>query len=164
MAFIFHKGLREIILGSKHLQDVSAVTTAPTVQLMLVNSTGYTINRDDQAIDAGGGTGIVLAEINVTNYAPGYAGAGRKTLNLGNLVFTSDSANDKFILDYNLDLTWTALGSGATIAGGVVMVKGATNDTDSIPIAYIDLTTPVATNGGNFTFQFHANGIFTLPV
>lgn len=55
-------------------------------------------------------------------------------------------------------VTWTALAGGETIFGGVVYIDEAGTDTDAtnIPVAYVELSSSVISNGGDFTFRFKA--------
>jgi hypothetical protein len=127
-----------------------------TIKVMLVTS-AYTPNADHDYVDEGGASDPCDAEIDVTGYTRGFNGAGRKTL--ANADVTTDKANDRAEFDAD-DLTWTALGSGATIAGAI-LIKEGTSDTNSRLIAYIDVT-DTATNGGDITLQFNAQGILQL--
>jgi hypothetical protein len=127
-----------------------------TIKVMLVTST-YTPDKDHDYVDAGGASDPCDAEIDVTGYTRGFNGAGRKTLASADV--TTDKTNDRAEFDAT-DVTWTALGSGATIAGAI-LIKEGTSDADSRLIAYIDLT-DTATNGGDITIQWNAEGILQL--
>jgi hypothetical protein len=64
---------------------------------------------------------------------------------------TEDDTNDR--AEFSADpVTWTALGVGTRQAVGMVIFLFVTNDTDSIPIAYVD-------TGG---FPFDGNGLDVL--
>lgn len=124
---------------------------ADTIKAMLVTS-AYTPNADDDFADT-----PAASEISVTNYAPGFAGAGRKTL--ASKTVTVNDTNDRG--DFGAaNLTWTALGSGATIAG-VVIYKHLTSDALSPLICYLDVT-DTATNGGDITISFGGGLILQL--
>lgn len=59
--------------------------------------------------------------------------------------------------------TWTALGAGTRQVQAVLIYKHVTNDTDSVPIAYIDTGGfPFTANGGDVTITWHANGILQV--
>lgn len=45
---------------------------------------------------------------------------------------------------------------------GLVVYKFTTADADSIPLIYIDLTTPVTPNGGDINISWNASGIASL--
>jgi hypothetical protein len=125
-----------------------------TIKTVLVTSQ-YTPARTDLVVDAGGANDVVDAEINVTGYTRGWNGAGRKALASKTVVV--DQANNRAEFSAG-NLTWTSLGSGATIAAMVLVKEGVSNDTTSRLIAYLDVTdTP--TNGGNIAFTFDAEGI-----
>jgi len=130
-----------------------------TIKVMLVTSS-YTPDRDDDIVDAGGANDAVDHEIVATNYTGGWTGAGRKTL--ASKTITVDKTNDRAEFDA-ADLTWTSIGgaANATIAAAIVIKEGVSDDTTSRLIAYLDITdTP--TNGGNITLQFDAEGIIQL--
>lgn len=144
----YTSGIREMLVnGVAYLTD--------TIQVMLVGTaTPYTPNVDHDFLDEGGANDPVDAEINVTGYTSGYAGSGRKTL--ASKTVTVDDTNNRVAVDA-ADVTWTALGAGATIAAGIVHKRGGANDTTAQMIAYQDVT-DTATNGGDITLQFAANG------
>ena len=146
-SFVYNKAAEEIATGTVNL-------LTDTIKTMLVTST-YSPARTDLVVDAGGANDPVDAEINVTGYTRGYGGAGRKSL--ASKTLTVDQSNNRAEFDA-ANLTWTALGSGATIAAMIVIKEGASNDTTSRLIAYLDVT-DTATNGGDITFTFDAEGI-----
>jgi len=88
-----------------------------------------------------------------------YDGANYARKELASDTVTKDDANDRGEYDA-ADITWTALGAGTRNAQAAVLIKHVTDDTDSIPIAYIDTGGfPFAGNGGNVTIQWPAEGI-----
>lgn len=140
-SFMYNKAVQEILTGAIDLDS-------NTLKIMLVNST-YTPNRDDDVVDAGGGSDALDAEISVSGYSGGWGGTGRKTVTL---TASEQDANDRAVCVIG-DLTWTALASGVTIVGAILIKEGGANDTTSRLIAYFDITdTP--TNGGDFTLDF----------
>jgi len=91
-------------------------------------------------------------EADATNYV-------RKALALTTVTDDTDNRGE---VTSGGTTTWTALGGASNndIVGAVVY-KHVTNDGDSIPIAYIELTdTP--TNGGDFSVSFSGNLMFTI--
>lgn len=146
-SFVYNKAAEEIATGTVDL-------LADTIKTMLVTST-YSPARTDLVADAGGANDPVDAEINVTGYTRGWGGAGRKSL--ASKTLTVDQSNNRAEFDA-ADLTWTALGSGATIAGMILVKEGVSNDTTTRLIAYLDVT-DTSTNGGDITFTFDAEGI-----
>jgi hypothetical protein len=145
--FVYNKAAEDIASGAVDLLN-------DTIKTMLVTS-AYTPNRDDLVVDAGGGSDALDAEISVSGYTGGWGGSGRKAL--ASKTLTTDNTNDRAEFDA-ADLTWTTLGSGATIAGMILIKEGASNDTTSRLIAYLDVT-DTATNGGDISFTFDAEGI-----
>lgn len=151
-SFVYTKAAEEIANGTIDL-------LTDTIKAMLVNST-YTAAKSDTVVDAGGANDPVDAEINVSGYVRGWGGAGRKSL--ASKAVNLDNANNRAEFDA-ADLTWTALGSGATIAAMILIKEGVSNDTTSRLIAYLDVT-DTATNGGDITFTFNAEGIIQFSV
>jgi hypothetical protein len=78
---------------------------------------------------------------------------------LGSKTKTKDTTNDRIVFDA-ADPTWTAVAGGSTV-GWVAIFKFVTNDAGSTPIAILDIT-DTATNGGDITIAFNADGIFYL--
>ena len=141
-SFVYNTGAKELLDEIDFNTDV--------LKIMLVTS-GYVANRDDDVVDAGGANDPVDHEIAVSGYTGGWGGSGRKTATLTHEV---DKTNDRAEIDI-ADLTWTALGTGATIAAAILIKEGGANDTTSRLIAYFDITdTP--TNGGDITLDFDA--------
>ena len=120
-----------------------------TVKLMLVDNT-YTYDPDTVFVDEAGASDIIDAEISVTGYTGGFGGAGRKTVAI---ALQANNTNNRVDIELNggADLTWTALGAGATIEAAV-LIKEITNDAASPCIAYFDISN-VVTNGGDVTLQ-----------
>lgn len=132
-----------------------------TLQLLLVSTTYEAIAlatlRDKVFVDDGGADDPASHEISVTGYTPGFSGTGRKTL--ASKAVATDAANDRAEFDC-ADVTWTALGAGATIGGAVLYQRGSA-DTDSRLIAFFDLTnTP--TNGSDISLVIDAEGLLSL--
>jgi len=145
-SFVYNKAAQELADGTVDL-------LVDTIKTMLVTSQ-YSPARTDLVVDAGGANDAVDAEINVTSYTRGWGGSGRKSLASKTIVV--DQANNRAEFSAG-NLTWTTLGSGATIAAMVLIKEGASNDTTSRLIAYLDVTdTP--TNGGDIAFTFDAEG------
>lgn len=113
--------------------------------------TGYTPNID---------THQVWADVSATEYgtANGYT-AGGKTL--ASKTVTQDNTNDRAAFDA-ADVTWTALGplSPATPSHAIFWNDTPTSPADPL-IAYWVLGT-TATNGGDYTLQWGANGLILL--
>jgi hypothetical protein len=146
-SFVYNKAAQEMADGTIDL-------LTDTIKTMLVTSQ-YSAARTDLVVDNGGANDPVDAEINVTGYTRGWGGAGRKSLASKSVVVDQSNNRAEFSAG---NLTWTALGTGATIAAMVLVKEGVSNDTTSRLIAYLDVTdTP--TNGGDIAFTFDAEGI-----
>jgi hypothetical protein len=130
--------------------DGTIVLLTDTIKALLV-SDAYTPNKDHDFVSE-------VTEISgASGYTGGFGGAGRKTL--ASKTLTVDDANDRFVFDA-ADVSYGALGTGATI-GGLVVCKEITNDAASPIIARCGCTdTP--TNGSPVTYQFDSVGILTV--
>lgn len=146
-SFWYNTGLKDCLDGT-----IALGTTA--LKVMLVDSS-YVPVQSDTVLNTGGATDAESAEIDVANYTRGWGGAGRKSATLTLGVYNSSPT---FRVDVAIaDMTWTALGVGATIAGAILVKEGVADDTTSRPIAYLDVTdTP--TNGGDITLDFASLG------
>ena len=70
-----------------------------------------------------------------------------------------DNTNHRGTMDAT-DITWTALGAGTRNAQGMLVYRHVTNDTDSIPIMWIDSGGfPLTGNGGDVTVTWNAAGV-----
>ena len=60
-------------------------------------------------------------------------------------------------------VVWTALGAGTRQVQGAILFKFVTDDTDSIPIAWVDTGGfPFTANGGNVTLTPNAEGFLQV--
>lgn len=156
MADLFYLESRKSIVNGEI--DLMSDTN---IKVMLVNN-NYTEAQTHQFVAAGGANDPDDAEITATNYTRGYGGAGRKTLANGNKTLTVNSGSSRVEFDYNLDLTWTALGGAVndTIYGAILIKEGTADDTTSRLIAYFDFSAqPVPTNGGDVSLAWNSAGI-----
>lgn len=130
---------------------------AAGLKLMLLRS-DFTPNPDVQFVSS-----ISSFECGATGYVGGFGGAGRKALT-GNAA-TYDSAANTIKFDADDPAAWNPLGgtTNQTILYGAVIREVAT-DADSPVFCIVKLAAPYLTDGTSFTFQFNANGIFTLPL
>lgn len=139
-------------IAKKEILDGTLNLNANTLKVMLV-STGYNPTLNDTTVNTAS-----ASEIAVSGYVGGFNGAGRKTVTPK--AFTVDSVNNRGKFTSASNVPWTSLGAGATIAGAV-LIKENTTDADSRLIAFLDFT-DTATNGGDFTIQWHTDGIIYL--
>lgn len=126
--------------ADKLLGTATAINwSSDTIKARLVASS-YTPNKDDTVM-----TGVTAIGTDQT---------------LSNKTKTKDTTNDRIVYTNTVAITWTAVAAGSTI-GTIAIYKFVTNDADSIPICYIDVTdTP--TNGSNIVLTPHADGLFYL--
>lgn len=139
--------------AKKEMWDGTIDLINDTIKVLLLD--GTTTTPEDATKD-------FVSEINTdefsdTNYTGGFGGGGRKTL--GTKAITEDDTNDRAEFDA-ADITWTSLGGTDSVVAAVIFAPG-TADSDSVLIAYIDIA-DTATNGGDFTLQWDAEGIIQL--
>lgn len=139
--------------GLKCCMDGTIDLDSATLKWMLIgNTTAYTFSSAHTAVDAGGANDLVDAELNISSgYVRAWGGAGRK---LATITMQKNDTSDRVEITQDPDLTWTSLESGDTIVAAVLVKEGGANDTTSIPILYIDLTSDVPTNGSDITLDF----------
>jgi len=153
-------------IAKKMLLDATLDLDADTIKLTLVmtNSTILTATTDNSGTEAQDLDTVsavtTLDEMDGSGFTWGHGGTGRKTL--ANISVTVDDTDDEGVFDNTVDLTWSSLGAGARdVAGALLHRAGTTDDSDAIPIAFIDFTDTPA-NGGDFTVQFATEGILNL--
>lgn len=148
MASITTNKLRALLLnnGIDLLSD--------TIKVMLVG-TSYTPDKDHNFVNSI--TAATSKEISGTGYTAGFGGAGRKTLS--SKTVTQDDTNDVGYFDA-ADVSWTAIDAGTV--GFACIIKEVTADTDSPLLCVVDVSPDVATNGGDYTIQWAADGIFKI--
>lgn len=93
-----------------------------------------------------------LDETAGTNYA-------RKTLS--SQAVAIDTTNDRVEFDCE-DLTWTALGDGARSLQGLLLLRHVTNDTDSIPLAFVEFSANQDPGGSDFTVTIDTEGLLQI--
>lgn len=133
----------------KHIQGQAAnvdwVNDDIRVALVMSNTTADT--EDDKTLMNAFTT---LDEMDGAGYARGA---------LANEAWAKDVANNRSEFDAD-DLVFTSVSAGTRQVVGALLYKHVTNDTDSIPLAYINGTGfPFDPGGGNITFQWNAEGI-----
>jgi len=96
-------------------------------------------------------TTFAASEANCTGYTGGFAGAGRKA---ATITLSEQTANNRVVTIIG-DLTWTALGgaSNNTLRYAVIL-REVTNDAASIPIAFLQFTSDLTTNGSDVLSDF----------
>lgn len=143
--FIYNEAKRALAEG-----EIDLGTGGNDIRVILV-MTNTTADTEDDANTISGFT--TLDEADGANYA-------RKVL--ANEVVNEDAANNRAEFDAD-NITWSALGVGTRNYAGMIVYKHVTNDTDSIPLAYIDTGGfPFAGNGSDVTVTWNAEGIIQV--
>lgn len=147
MANFFYTKAKHLLLGGN--LDFDEAGNDIRVLLVMTNTSADT-EKDVDTISAF----ATLDEYDGANYV-------RKAL--ANQTTVEDEANDRGEFDAD-DVTWTALGAGTRQCQAAIIYKHVTNDTDSVPLAFIDTvasgpTFPWSGNGGNIVFTWNAEGI-----
>lgn len=86
-----------------------------------------------------------------------YDGSGYVRKTLSSEATNVDDTNDRGEFDFE-DTTWSSLGAGTRDGQGLLVLLHVTNDTDSIPLFFIDFTSNFTGNGGDVTFQVNSEG------
>jgi len=140
-SFVYTEAKRALLAGELDMDTHD-------IRVMLVDST-TTADTEEDATTISGIT--TLGELSGTGYA---------RVALANEAVAADNANDRGEFDAD-DAAWTGIDAGT--AQAALVFRHVTNDTDSVPIAYIDTGGfPIVTNGGNLTIQWNAEGILQL--
>lgn len=136
----YDEGLNQLLRGAASATNWST----GTIILALVK-TGYTFSAVHDFFND-----VVANEADATNYA---------RASMAGMSVAEASGTVKFDAT---DVTFGTLGNGTnnTIVGAIVFADKGT-DTVSPVLFFIDFTDTL-TNGGDFTVQFHANGIATV--
>ena len=132
---LYNEFKEELLLGNIDMDG-------HTFKVMLV--TGYTPNIDSH----NGYSDVSAQEESGTGYTAGGATLAGKTV-------TKDTTNDRAKFDAD-DVTWTGLNVGTP---SHAILYDDTHASKTL-VAYWEVTT--ATNGGNYTLQFGANGVLLL--
>ena len=134
-----------------------------TFRAMLVNSTVYTFDPDQNVVDDGTTADLRSAESTGTGYIGGYQSTDRQ--DLATPTITVDDTDNQAVFDTS-NITYTAVNLGAGIEQGLaVVVEVGTSDTTSLPVCYFDSTTlsnsttPVTTNGGDLNVTWSTAGV-----
>lgn len=136
--FVYNEAKYQIAIG---VLDFSSADT----RLILVDNTTTCDTEDDVLLMNGFTT---LGELSGTGYV-------RKVL--GNTAVNKDFSNDRVEFDAD-DVVFTGIDAGT--AQAALIYFHVTDDTDSIPLIYIDQTDfPIVTNGGDVTLNFNLEGI-----
>ena len=120
---------------------------ADAIKVILVSGHSPDIDADTQLTDVSGdeyGAGL------------GYTVGGET---LGSQDTTQDNANDRGVLD-GADITWSSLGALSPATPSHAIMYDDTHASDLL-IAYWEIGT-TATNGGDWTLQWHSDGIILL--
>ncbi len=142
MSFVYTEMKRGLLAG-----EIDLATSGDDIRVMLVMSNTTADTEEDVTTISGFTT---LDEYDGASYA-------RQTLT-GEAV-AADNTNDRGEFDAT-DATFSSIGAGTRQAVAAVVYKHVTNDTDSVPLAYIDTGGfPFDGNGGDVTIAWNAEGI-----
>lgn len=134
----YSRGVLNILNGT-----IDADTT--TTKIGLAKST-YAPDPDESAL-----TTFASSEADCTGYTGGFAGAGRKT---ATVTLTEQTASNR-VVTILTDLTWTSLGGASNnTLGYAVWMKETTNDAGSTPLAFLNFSSNITTNGGDILVDF----------
>lgn len=122
--------------------------TSGTIRVLLVDSS-YAYDPDHATV-----ADVIADELGVSGYARATLASKTATLDAGNNRVSLDAA----------DVTFSALGVGATIGGAVVFRRAGGADDNADPLlAFVDLN-DLVTNGGDVVIAWNAGGILRFAV
>jgi hypothetical protein len=134
----YSRGVLKILDGT-----IDADTTATKIGLA---KSAYAPDPDESAL-----TTFASSEADCTGYTGGFGGAGRKA---ATITLTEQTANNR-VVTIITDLTWTALGGGTNnTLRYAVWLREITNDAASVPLAFLQFTSDVTTNGSDILVDF----------
>lgn len=147
MSFVYTNAARALLAG-----EIDLDTDDIRVALVMTNTSADT-DKDAATISAFG----TLDE---------FDGIGYSRQALGNEAVAADNANDRGEFDAG-DVQWSAVQAGSRDIAGILVLKHVTDDSDSIPLAYIDaddagLLPTLTPNGGSIIITWNAEGILQL--
>lgn len=145
MADLIYTAAKEALLAGDLSFD------GDTLKVVLVN-TSYTADPDHTFE-----SDILASELSGTGYADGWGGAGRKTV--AGAAVVADAVNNRAAVTGD-DVVWAALDAG-TIGGAVLVREGASDDTDTLAIAFYDLADTL-TVGTETTIAWNSEGLVRL--
>ncbi len=133
----FDKALQQII----NSYMVSGATIK--VALCMTNTTNAT-NFSGATVSA-----LTLDECDGANYA-------RKTLTSLNAI--QDDPDTEGVFDAD-DVVFSSLGAGTRASKGALVFKFGTSDSDSVPLLWVEFTSPVTHDGTDFSIVWNSSGI-----
>lgn len=143
-SLVFNNAMLDSVTGDLDLEEGQ---NDIRVALVMTNTTADT--EEETATVSAFST---LDECDGANYS-------RKTL--ASQAVAIDATNDRVEFDFE-DLTWTALGNGTRNLQGILILKHVTNDTDSVPIAFIEFAANQSPGGSDFTVAPDAEGAIQI--
>lgn len=131
--------------GVLKILDGTIDTDTTATKIGLAKST-YSPNPDESSL-----TTFASSEADCTGYTGGFGGAGRKS---ATITLTEQTASDRVVTIFT-DLTWTALGGASNnTLRYAVWLREITNDASSVPLAFLQFTSDVTTNGSDILVDF----------
>lgn len=142
-SLVYNKAKGNLMSG-----DIDLNTHDIRVALLMTNTTADT----EPDVDFMNGFST-LDECNSTGYA---------RVALTGEAVNIDDANDRAEFDAN-DASFTGLGGDASRAiQGAIVFRHVTNDTDSIPICFVDFASDIPTTATQIDIPWNAEGILQL--
>ena len=151
----------DLVYNEAKLQIASGslVLLTDTIKIMLVTP-DYIPDPDHAFIDdAGAAVSPVNFELDGTGYVAGFGSADRQILQNKSLVKDDNTDRIRFFAD---PVIWNPISAG--VAGGFILIKEVSAETDSPLIAYAQSGGfPIPTDGGELEVIFNASsGVLTF--
>lgn len=134
----YSRGVLKILDGT-----IDTDTTATKIGLA---KSAYAPDPDESSLST-----FAASEADCTGYTGGFGGGGRKS---ATITLTEQTANNR-VVTIITDLTWSALGGASNnTLRYAVWLREITNDASSVPLAAMQFTADVTTNGSDILVDF----------
>jgi hypothetical protein len=133
-------GLQDLLDGSKSW----AAASDPRTRLLMTNTTADTENNK--------------ATLSAYTTIDSFDGSGASNVALTSEAVNVDSGNNRIELDAD-DVAFGALGNGTRQIQGILIYFHVTNDSDSIPVFFIQFSSNINPGGATVTVVWNAEGI-----
>lgn len=133
-------GMQDLLDGSK----AWAASGDIRARLLMTNTTADTENNK--------------ATLSAYTTIDTFDGSGASNVALTGEAVNVDAANNRVENDAD-DVAFGALGNGTRQIQGVLLYFHVTNDTDSVPLCFIEFSSTVNPGGATVTIQWNAEGI-----
>lgn len=133
-------GMQDLLDGTKAWAVASDIRS----RLLMTNTTADTENNK--------------ATLSAYTTIDSFDGSGAASVALTGEVVNVDSGNNRIEADAD-DVAFGALGNGTRQIQGILLFFFVTNDTDSVPLCFIQFSSNVNPGGATLTVSWNAEGV-----